>query len=56
MLQYDKDRAAQLAQLFTAQELDYLTDLVANAPHTDDPNQSRVEDILWKAFDITAQA
>lgn len=49
---YDKSRAAKLAELFTAQELDFITDVLgANAAGS--CNADTV-DIIWEAFNIAA--
>jgi|Laugrefabdmm15dn_1035133.scaffolds.fasta_scaffold386199_1 hypothetical protein len=49
---YDKSRAAKLAELFTAQELDFITDALETteaASWTAD-----TVDIIWEAFNIAA--
>ena len=49
MTPYDRTRAEALAKIFSAQELDYLTDLVLASDFQTDANRSRLEDIIWEA-------
>ena len=50
MLPYDKERATALAKLFTAQELDYITEWIMTRDATTNQNESRLEDIIWEAY------
>lgn len=49
---YDKSRAAKLAELFTAQELDFITDALDTTEGP--PWLRRPADIIWEAFNIAA--
>lgn len=55
MLEFDKARAAKLAEIFTAQELDILTDWIeARDKPLYNSTEDRLEDIIWEAF-VVAQ-
>ena len=56
MLDHDKARARALAKVFSAQELEYITDWIMAAEHTTDPHRNRVEDIIWKAHDMAMES
>ena len=51
---YDQTRAAALAKLFTAQELDKLTDLLPG--YVQDKHTNEVLQIVLEAFDIGTTA
>jgi len=54
MLKFDQERAQRLAMVFTAQELDWLTDRL---PAVDEvaPNQARVLEVLYEAFSLAVE-
>jgi hypothetical protein len=56
MLQFDKERAAKLAEVLTAQELDILTDWIMSRDKAFNQSaEDRLEDIIWEASEV-AQA
>lgn len=53
MLQYDKERAAKLAEVLTAQELDILTEwIMARDKAFHQSAEDRLEDIIWEAAKV----
>ena len=53
MLKYDIERSKTVAQVFTAQELDWILErLPADSV---DQNQQRILDVLYKAFSLTVE-
>jgi hypothetical protein len=53
MTPFDLDRAKALTKIFSAQELDYITEiLLASKDSTD----NRVDAIIWEAFEQAALA
>ena len=56
MLDHDKARAKALTKIFSAQELEYITEWIMATDHQSDPNRSRVEDIIWEAHGMAVQS
>ena len=65
MTPHDKARAIALTKIFSAQELEYITDWIMAAHDPDwimaaainsDQNQFRVEDIIWEAHGMAVQS
>lgn len=52
----DKARARALTKIFSAQELEYITEWITATDHQTDPHRSRVEDIVWEAHGMAVQS
>ena len=56
MTPHDLDRASALAKIFTAQELDYITDWIMASEHTSDTHRNRLEYLLWEAHGMAVKS